>query len=140
MHLYLRCCAASFAQSLKLSEAIRSVAPPASLPKPTLQSAEAADAQQQRESADWRRRFESFYSADSCNDVVYEAWSEIVEEYLVAEREWVKTEMALVADKWEEDVSVCGRLRSQTMLVLTPLLPLHSLPTNRPPRASTPPS
>lgn len=57
------------------------------------------------ESAEWQRRFQTTYTVETCSHVLYQAWEDLLEEYLVEERIWVKSQMEAVALKWEEDVS-----------------------------------
>lgn len=76
-HLYLRSCAATFAQAFKVVNMLLEIEP----------------------------REEEYVSRTRCEDVVYQMWESNMEEYLDNERSWVQEEMQKVTDKWESDVS-----------------------------------
>ena len=84
-HLYLRSCAATFTQSLRLADALMAV----------------------------KGRDEETVKQTRCEDVVYRMWEANMDEYLAREREWVKGEMNAIAQAWENDVSLCRRARGR---------------------------
>lgn len=118
-HLFLRCCAASFSQTLKLAEGLEELRPATILPSPSRHvMARNADASGILDSNSWTRRHEKFYQSFRCREMVYAVWGSVIEEYLKAETTWVLTEMNTVAEKFQSDVSVfyifIGRRHSLT--------------------------
>lgn len=108
-HLYLRCCAAAFTQSLRFAEVLCQIQPPDSLPLPTALSHDTSTLQQgDQTTEDWQRRFKLTYTASRCHNAVYQAWESVIDEYLSDECQWVQEEMASVAHQWETDVSESG--------------------------------
>ncbi|CAO1619058.1 unnamed protein product [Sympodiomycopsis kandeliae] len=104
-HLYLRCCAASFTQSLRFAEALCEIKPPDSLPLPTALSHDTSILQQgDHMNEDWKRRFQLTYTESRCRNAVYQAWEGVINEYLSDECRWVRDEMAAVAHQWETDL------------------------------------
>lgn len=77
MHLYLRCCAATFAQAMRISDALLAIEP----------------------------RDEDIVNQERCQDVVLRMWEANVDDYLKGEREWVIDEMGKVTEKWESDLA-----------------------------------
>ncbi len=73
--IYVRSCAATFAQALRMVQALQEVEP---------RSAE--------------------LSVDRCEDVIYRAWEPNMDPYLRAEREWVQENMASVCEEWHRSV------------------------------------
>ncbi|KDN53498.1 hypothetical protein K437DRAFT_241668 [Tilletiaria anomala UBC 951] len=71
VHTYVRACAATFAQALRLADALQEVQPTS----PQL-------------------------SKDRCEDVVYRVWEPNMDEYLRQERQWVKSQMSEVCESW----------------------------------------
>lgn len=75
-HLYLRSCAATFAQAWKLVDVLLSIEP----------------------------RDDTIVTKTRCEDVVFHLWEENMEDYLSIENQWVRQEMQAVTDKWDSDV------------------------------------
>ena len=88
-HLYLRSCAATFAQAFKVVNVLLEVEP--------------SD--------------DKFVTRTRCEDVVYGMWEVNMDEYLETERRWVYDEMQKVTEKWESDVSgsICEQLDIQVL-------------------------
>ncbi|PWN34336.1 uncharacterized protein FA14DRAFT_123487 [Meira miltonrushii] len=75
-HLYLRSCAATFAQAWKLVDVLLAIEP----------------------------RDDTIVTQARCEDVVFHLWEENMEDYLSIENQWVRQEMQAVTDKWDNDV------------------------------------
>lgn len=75
-HLYLRSCAATFAQAWKLVDVLLAIKP----------------------------RDEVIVTQTRCEDVVFHLWEENMDDYLAVENQWVRQEMQAVTDKWDSDV------------------------------------
>lgn len=75
-HLYLRACAATFAQSWKLVDVLLSI----------------------------ESRDEDIVTQVRCEDVVFHLWEQNMDDYLNAEHRWVRQEMQAVTEKWESDI------------------------------------
>lgn len=75
-HLYLRSCAATFAQAWKLVDVLLAIEP----------------------------RDDMIVTQARCEDVVFHLWEENMEDYLSIENQWVRQEMQAVTDKWDNDV------------------------------------
>lgn len=119
VHLFLRSCAATFTQSLQLAEALLGTSVPDRLPAPstaTHENGAASDAGLEQVSVFWKARFSKVVTRDACYSTVYQAWELVMNDYLAAERDWIRTEMERVAYKWEEDVSgFCERSFSTSL-------------------------
>ncbi|UZJ52112.1 hypothetical protein CBS101457_001432 [Exobasidium rhododendri] len=74
-HLYLRSCAATFAQAFKVVNVMLGI----------------------------ESRDEDFVSQTRCEDVIYRMWESNMDGYLENERSWVREEMQKVVEKWESD-------------------------------------
>lgn len=75
-HLYLRSCAASFAQAWNLVEVLMSIEP----------------------------RDEEIVTRTRCEDIMLFMWDENMDEYLQDEKAWARDEMQNVTEKWESDL------------------------------------
>ncbi|CAO1628766.1 unnamed protein product [Parajaminaea phylloscopi] len=106
VHLYLRCCAATFAQSMRLADAVCTISPPSLLPEPTaLSSRTSAQEDLRLESLDWSRRFAATYREEACKRAIPDAWHTLIRAYLEQEQTWVRDEMEAVAHRWQEDLA-----------------------------------
>lgn len=77
MHLYLRCCAATFAQALRIADVMLAIEP----------------------------RDGDIVNQERCQDVVLRMWESNIDDYLQGERQWVTEEMGKVTEKWESDLA-----------------------------------